>query len=470
MVATATDIGRDVSPDETKDDPSPKTMKVYLSPQGTGDLEGVLGLMARVYRLDTNGQSLLTRSAAFEMRFVAVMLTVIFLFDFAAWTLFWNMIFYGGHLGIGLKTPLAMILAGLIATMVVLYERGFMVSDMSQLFRSGGATIKLLGALVLRIAVIAVSAYVTAQPVEIVAFSGAIENRVHDESVLREAVGRLRDLRKSELEAKGLADSIQTREFKDAKEKLNNAQAENGKLRARLESSKQAESAAMGNLQAARAAYGASRNKAAAQRRISAAAGRLEEARRDVSNAQGALQAHDGTIAGATSDKESQQKKIEELQEQGKENVERVRDWLIQLKNEGRRQEDVAEKGTRQDHWTFRDQEYDFFQRQSVIDDLYYGRPPRWKDASEEDKQEIAGKFGFGETQEELERRIIEANTFAKSYKGVFMVAFVLPLLVMAYKLLFPKDLTNYYSNDMQGGKFALIKPGTTRQSSNGNY
>lgn len=464
MVASAPDMPRDLNEVEPEEGRSSKTLKVYLTPQGTGDLDGVLGLLARIYRLDTNGLSLLTRAAAFELRFVAVMLTVIFLFDFAAWTLFWNMIFYGGHLALGLKTLLAMILAALIATMVVLYERGFMVSDMSQLFRSSGATVKLLGALLLRIGVIAVSAYVTAQPVEIVAFSGAIENRIHEESVLREAVGRLRDLRKAEVEAAGLADSIQIREFKNAKDKLGDVQQEDGRLRARLESSKKAESAAAGSLQRARAAYSSSRNKVAAERRISYFASRLEDARREVSNAEGALQAHAVTINSAREDKNTLQEKIEGLQLQGKENVERVRDWLIQLRNEGRRQEDIVEKGSRQDLWTFRDQEYDFFQRQSVIDDLYYGRPPRWKDASETDKTEIAEKFGFGETQEELNRRRIEAETFAKSYKAVFMVAFVLPLLVMAYKLLFPKDLTNYYSNEMQGGKFALIKPVTTRR------
>jgi hypothetical protein len=436
---------------------TPASPRVFLSQDEDNELDGFLGTLARLYRLHTYGKSLLTRPAAFELRFVAAMLSIIFLFDFAAWTLFWNMIFYGGRIALGLYTPLAMLFAFLIATMVVLYERGFMVSDLSRMFRSFGATLKLGAAILLRILVIAVSAYVTAQPVEIVAFGGDIQNRIHDESILREAVSRLRDLQKAEADshgATGLEGTVEKAGLDKAETLLSNARGEEGTIRAALEIAKRGEQAAAAGLQRAQAAYGSARDKGAAARRISAARSRLENARREVTDAEGRLQAFKVTVAGAVDEKTSAEAKVIDLQAHGKKAAERVRNWLVQLKNELAGSELKTENNGGPDKFTFRDREYDFFQRQSVIDDLYYGRPPRWKDASESDKIEIIKNFGFGESQEESQRRVIEAHTFAKSYWAVFLVAFILPLLVLAYKLLFPKDLSNYYSREMQSGKF----------------
>lgn len=431
------------------------TPRVFISPQHENDLDGFLGGLARLYRLNVYGKSLLTRSAAFELRFIAVMLTIIFLFDFAAWTLFWDMVFYNGRIEFGFLTPLAWFLATLIALMIVIYERGFMVTDLSQLFRGWIITFKLLSAITLRIIVIGVAAYITAQPVEIVTFRGQIENRIHETGIRREAVSRLRDLQKAEAlsHIEGLAGTSQKKELDDANAVLSDVRGVEAQLQGELSNAQKAEQGAVASLNRARAAYAGARNKQAAQARINAAAGRLEAARQKVTDAAARVAGHKTRLETAQGDRDKAITKVEGLQNEAKGDAERVRDWLVQLRHEPFSLEVIRENRQGGD-WTYRDEDYDLFQRQAVIDDMYHGRPPRWKDASEKDKSDIAEKFGFGETQEELERRAIEATTFRKSYWAVFLVAFMLPLLVMAYKLLLPKAITDYYSAEMQSGKF----------------
>lgn len=429
--------------------------RVFISPQQENDLDGFLGGLARLYRLNVYGKSLLTRSAAFELRFIAVMLTIIFLFDWAAWSLFWDMVFYNGRIEVGFFTPLALFLAALIALMIVIYERGFMVTDLSQLFNGWGITLRLLSAILLRIVVIAVAAYITAQPVEIVTFRGQIENRIHETGVRREAVSRLRDLQKAEASSllEGLAGTSQKKELDDADEVLKNARAEEARLKGELANAQRVEQGALASLKRAQAAYSQSRNKQAAAARINSAAARLETARQKVTDASANVEGHKTTVENAKNDRGTAVTKVEGLQNQGRDQADRVRDWLVQLRHEPFSL-DVTKESRQGGDWTYRDEDYDLFQRQAVIDDLYNGRSPRWKDASEQDKTEIGQKFGFGESQEELDRRAIEATTFQKSYWAVFLVAFVLPLLVMAYKLLLPKAITDYYSAEMQSGKF----------------
>jgi hypothetical protein len=429
--------------------------KVFVSPQHGNDLDGFLGALARLYRLNVYGKSLLTRSAAFELRFIAVMLTIIFLFDFAAWSLFWDMVFYNGRLEFGFLTFLAFFLASLIALMIVIYERGFMVTDLSQLFKRWGSTVRLLSAIMLRILVIAVAAYITAQPVEIVTFRGQIENRIHETGIRREAVSRLRDLQKAEAASRleGLAGTSQKKELDDADSVLKNVRQDEARLKGELSNAQKGEQGALASLKRAQAAYARAYNKQAAAARISAAAGRLEVARQKVADAAAQVEGHKTTVENAKTDRGAAIEKVEGLLNEAKGDATRVRDWLVQLRHEPFSLEVMRENRQGGD-WTYRDEDYDLFQRQAVIDDMYHGRPPRWKDASDEDKAEIAQKFGFGESQEELERRAIEAETFRKSYWAVFLVAFMLPLLVMAYKLLLPKAITDYYSVEMQNGKF----------------
>jgi hypothetical protein len=365
------------------------------------------------------------------------------------------MVFYNGRLELGLRTLLAFFLASLIALMIVIYERGFMVTDLSQLFRKFWPTLRLLSAITLRVVVIAVAAYITAQPVEIVTFRGQIENRIHETGVRREAVSRLRDLKKAEAASKmeGLAGTSQLKELDDANKVLGDARQEEGRLKGELSNAQRAEQGAASSLQRAQAAYARAENKQAAAARISAWRGRLDIARQRVSDAAAQVEGHKTTVENARTDKGTATTKVEGLLDDAKGDAERVRDWLVQLRHAPFSLELKAESRQGGD-WTYQDEDYDLFQRQAVIDDLYNARPPRWKDASEEDKLEIGQKFGFGESQEELERRAIEARTFQKSYWAVFLVAFMLPLLVMAYKLLLPKAITNYYSTEMQNGKF----------------
>src|SRR5690349_20367062 len=72
-----------------------------LAPARGEELNDALGGLARLYMLNVNGASLLTTRAAMEMKLVAVMLTINFLFDLAVWTSLWNMVFQNGKLIVG---------------------------------------------------------------------------------------------------------------------------------------------------------------------------------------------------------------------------------------------------------------------------------------------------------------------------------------------------------------------------------
>jgi hypothetical protein len=291
--------------------------------------------------------------------------------------------------------------------------------------------------------------------VEIVTFRGQIENRIPETGVRKDAVSRLRDLQKAEASSRleGLAGTSQIKELNDADDVLKNVRQEEARLKGELAIAQKAEQGAAASLRRAQAAYSQARNKQAASNRIAAATGRLEAARQKVADASAQVEGHKTTIENAKTDRGTAVTKVEGLQNEGRDQADRVHDWLVQLRHEPFSLNDISEK-RQGGGWTYKDEDYDLFQRQAVIDDLYYGRPPRWKEASEQDKTDIGQKFGFGESQEEIERRAIEATTFRKSYWAVFLVAFVLPLLVMAYKLLLPKAITDYYSAEMQSGKF----------------
>src|SRR5687767_5621604 len=106
--------------------------RLALAPARGQALTGLLGGLARLYMLDVNGTSLLTRCAAVEMKLIAVMLTINFLFDLVVWWLLWNMVFSSGQ-GAGLLGTIgaaaaAFFCAFLFAAIIFVYERQFMTA------------------------------------------------------------------------------------------------------------------------------------------------------------------------------------------------------------------------------------------------------------------------------------------------------------------------------------------------------
>jgi hypothetical protein len=147
-------------------------------------LNGVLGNLAKYYRLDVYGDSLLSKRAASEISFVALLLTINFLFYFFAWTSVWSLILFG-KLSLSWHTIVAALGGLIFACLMLTYERQLLTADTS------GRWSQRVLPITLRVLLILTSTLIISQPVELLVFSGPINSRIHEESVRLEAVRRL---------------------------------------------------------------------------------------------------------------------------------------------------------------------------------------------------------------------------------------------------------------------------------------
>lgn len=151
---------------------------------------GVLDRLARFMDLETYGDSLLTRGARSGLRTQASLLTIVFLFDVAVWSVMFNMLFGLGYLHVGWHTVLAVIAALLVAWVMFLWERNIATLDIDK--GIGGRLWLGIGA---RVAIVAVAALATAVPLDIVLLNKEIRQRAYEEAVRHEFVLKWREQR-----------------------------------------------------------------------------------------------------------------------------------------------------------------------------------------------------------------------------------------------------------------------------------
>ncbi len=149
---------------------------------------GLLDRLARFLDLETYGDSLLTRGARSGLRTQASLLTIVFLFDTAVWSVMFNMLFGMGYLRLGWHTAFAL-LAGLgVAWVMFLWERNIATLDIDK--GIGTRTWAGIGA---RVAIVSVAALATALPLELLLFKDEIYQRAYEESVRHEFVVKVRE-------------------------------------------------------------------------------------------------------------------------------------------------------------------------------------------------------------------------------------------------------------------------------------
>ena len=434
------------------DQPQPRLL---VAPSRGQELGGLLGAMARIYHLDVHGTSLLTRRAATEMGYVALMLTIIFVFDLAAWTLLWNMIFHAGKMHLGWLTPVAIFCGLIFAAMIFIYERQFMTADTHGRWR------KVWWPITIRLIVIAVAAAITTQPVEVMVFQGPIERRIHEESVRVEALSRLRDLKEAKERSRGATGLIGTVEyssFQSSEQKSEQARKEASALRAERSAQEASLRSAQDSLRSAQTARARARTPgevARANGRIQSASKRIEQARDRIGSIAAELKGSEDNEKYWNEQEKTARTQMQNKQQSAEGEVQRLQDWIAQIRK-GAPGRTIYEDTGNPQKWQFQDQEYDFFQRLGIINDLYYGRSARWPDATAEDRKELSEEYGLkdagGDDQEAEARRLADAHTFQWSYWAVVGIAAVIPLLVLALKGLLPRDLKVYYSTREQRG------------------
>ena len=164
--------------------------ELYLTAPGALEDDRPAPWLARMLRLDVWGTSLLGPKARARMAGAGFLLVVVLAFELAAWSLLFNVVVNAGAWAVTGLTLVACVLGSLFASTVFLFERGFLTADMTV---SRG---KILPAYMLRLLVIAVSAFVTAHPVELFIFDNEIKQVLGKEALYREALARDQEIKR----------------------------------------------------------------------------------------------------------------------------------------------------------------------------------------------------------------------------------------------------------------------------------
>ena len=165
--------------------------RLFISPSRSINLyRGFLGRLVRSFALDVGDQSALSSKAVPELHFMAMVLGIIVVFEFTAWSLLFVAILNAGHLTFfSWFTPLACLFGATMATLIFVFERQILVSDPAKKGRKLWYSVAYLA----RIALVLVSAFFTARPVEVMAFASRIKTRAYEEQVLEKAARLLQD-------------------------------------------------------------------------------------------------------------------------------------------------------------------------------------------------------------------------------------------------------------------------------------
>ena len=150
--------------------------------------------------------------------------------------------------------------------------------------------------------------------------------------------------------------------------------------------------------------------------------------------------------------------KWEEEKQLGIISVDRLRDWVRELHQKGS-QKKITESPTvslpaNTKLWVYERQDYDFFRQLRVLEDLKSGEPPRWPDVAPEARDQLTQEYSLEAASqlgdEARRRRAAETVQFRRTYYVVYFVAMVIPLLILAFKLLMAAELKSYYNSSDQ--------------------
>jgi len=409
------------------------------------DLDGIMGQVVRWCQLDSYGPKLLEKNAAISMKAIALLLAVNFVFDLGAWWLLFNAVFSGGQgvFELGVHSIFAMLFSLLISTVILIYERQFMTTDVS------AQKNRLTLPVAMRIAVIIGAAAITTQPVELMFFKGPIERRIHEESIRAEAIARLKDWQEAQKKQTldGVPDYYRVNQQKaeqtrlQEEKRLKDLKSEMRTAESNLTRAQNWLSSAKTRLSGAEQEYKDywNRQVARAQAAVSAAADKVAFLNQQISD-------QDVSVKNSVTNEEKARGEVKGKVEDAVKESERVRNWFAVVR-QSKRGETITEPGG---SWTFQDKTYDFFEQLRALSDLRNGRPARWPEAGVEDREALANTFNFKTSADEVAEAQIDAAFYAFSYWVVFGIAFVIPVLLLAFKLLQPQELRVYYSKREQ--------------------
>jgi hypothetical protein len=449
-------------------------------------------VLARWFQLAVWNTSLLTTNASVQMSHAADLLLVVFIFEWAMWSLLFNSVIYFRPLHLGWLSPGAAGLGLLFAWAVFVWEKSVITADLpsSRLRRAmphslRPAAWRKVTALGTRCALIIASAMATAQSLELFIFNGAIENRLRDESVLAESIRQAESQAhdRAQTAFKSLGAVEQTLQGAEVAQAKTTASSEFEVAKSQLEAANSAKQLAQDRLNAAdnnyafwdrefqarqRAANSApadlqiatrlAANDAATRRDSAAEILRtrrtvLDGASRRLSDAQAVVNA----AASKKTDTSNRFQKAVEAERaiedsRSKEHqaaADRRKAWLdtLQAAKYGSELNNPTASGAAT---AFAWKEADFLDRLRILSDLTEGIPPQWPFASDDLRKSAVQLFQIpdpGASQNAVADSARQASLFQTAYLLSYIVALIIPLLALGFKLvLIGPELEAYYS------------------------
>lgn len=488
-----------------------KPIHLFINPPSADRSERPINFLTRRLGLAVHGRWLLTGRGEVEMTAIGLVLIMIFLFDWMAWTLLFNSILNSEILALTGLSVLAVLAGALFAAVVMVYERQFVTSDTSYGLRKQALPIAI------RLTIIVGSAFITAQPVHLLFFREPVRQRVHEEGIRTHVLTILDKLDSNEAKKSEAGErfdqvvqELDCRKREEVEKELYKLQESEIDLRVELSLAVQrrknrwaAVEKERGLVQEAEEALGRQGSfvppPAGLVTGSASSGGSAQET--VASEAQASLKAAQDRLASAESNYASARNQASALQEDLEKTQlrigllrERLKEWsegcqtlqgeaeeeveALRIKSEEERQALrnwvqtlVSSSPVKADGraitiggatFTYQLPPYDFFAQLAIVDDLRSGAPPRWLGSSGKEMARGAEEFGLtfpkscGEKPcSEEEKKSWEsvqsrARHFRWSYLAVYGIAMVIPTLVFALKLLLPEDLISYYSTVRQ--------------------
>lgn len=457
------------------------TIRLAVQQEPLSPPRGLMMRLARRMGLDVWGESLLGRRVGTEMSGAALVLLAVLLFEFFAWSMLFNVLVHSSEWKVSLRTLLALALGVLFSAVVFIFERSLIIADFTE---DGWYKI---GAYTIRVFVIVISALATAQPVELLVFGGAIEKRLHEELILREAIHQVEELKKDKLDEVPLEESEIEARIREKPEYRNiestTAEAESSKeqvlalqerVRTTMRAKNEAEAAVtrleglirVTEQQLRNASDEVEQEKfreevnrlrsqlATAQSRISVREGEIVIAQQALDEATGrdglAVQQAETAKAEFTRLLEAERQADKIKVEAAKKRAQDRKDWLLTI----RQAEPSSKLINPMTVTALPPKTADFTDRLRVLDDLRNARPPQWPRSPVELREEANRVFGLGVSATDamdpadplMARLKADANYFQQIYAIAFIVALIIPLLTLAFKLMMSRQLRSYYS------------------------
>jgi hypothetical protein len=435
--------------------------------------------LARLLGLDAWGDFLLGRRVAQEMGAAAFVLLVVLTFELISWSLLFNVLVNSAHWRLSWLTPLACVLASVFAGGVFLFERSFITADLGERPWKKGL------AYGLRLCIIAGSCIATSQPVELLVFGGAIETRLRDENALTEAV-RLEtdrqqytadqkepaaavdpDLRQRQRDYLAQRDSLVTtvkeieEDIKRADQSILDGDGRARNWRGRVDRAgadlkierEKPESDPVRVETLKKRLRGAEISLASSLDQVKRARaerdslqGQWERKKADLQAVQELLNPVDAKVADTKAANEQVRAERERQAKQGKRDLQA---WMrvVQTVTPG----ETAVLNVGGTYYKLPPKAADFTDRLRVLEDLKDQVPPQWPAADPPTITLAASAFHledpYGPGDRKLaERRRGDARLFSRTYWIAFVIAAVIPLLTLAFKLMVSQELASYYS------------------------